>query len=231
VRPPFELPPRQPAALSAQSTFESVASDAVFDGHENMPAWMPSTQDTEYSTVYESQPVVLENQYQQLDDDDDSWPLDEKLPPGTVWPFVGDARDDSLTWSDVPSPGPDGDAPSELPMAETFMQSYPPPSNHVIPGTSGTNPDQSYEEEYLGLDESELEEMAVEQGLSTVSLVEVCHSSVVRVASLNIVLAQECLTKRQPAINDVVILIECWVPWSGWKIGQQCSGNQQESKN
>jgi hypothetical protein len=187
VQPTFVVQPRQLAALSAQSTFESVASEAVFDGCEDMPAWMPTTQDTEYSTVYDSQPVVLENQYQQLDDDDDSWPLDEKLPPGTVWPFVGDARDDSLTWSDVPSPGPDGDAPSEPPMVEAlaqpYTQPYLPPSNHVVLGANGTNPDQSYEEEYLGLDESELEEMAVEQGLSTVSLVEVRHGLVVRLAS------------------------------------------------
>jgi hypothetical protein len=44
--------------LTAHSTLESIESDAVFD-HDDVPAWMPSTQDTEYPT-YDSQSGLQE---------------------------------------------------------------------------------------------------------------------------------------------------------------------------
>ena len=171
--PPSSSQPRPPVALSAQSTIESIASNALFDGHEDVPAWMPTTQDTEYSVVYGSQPAPLESQYQHLNelDDDDSWPLDEKLSPGSMWTFGGANKDDSLTWSSVPSQKAETGPLEATQYTAAEMCTQPP--HQEIPGAFASNPDQSYEDEYLGLDESELEEMAIEAGLSTVSLVEV----------------------------------------------------------
>ena len=83
--------------LTAHSTLESVQSDAVFDG-DDIPAWIPSTQDTEYTT-YDSQPQPQSNQ---ILDEDDSWPMDEKLAAGVQWAF-GVSKEDSMTWSTLPS--------------------------------------------------------------------------------------------------------------------------------
>jgi len=82
--------------LTAQSTIESIQSDKVFD--DDVPAWMPSTQDTEYTSAYgsQSQPQT------QICDEDDSWPVDEKLAAGVQWTY-GASKEDSMTWSTLPS--------------------------------------------------------------------------------------------------------------------------------
>ena len=83
------LPPSLPKAtnivpLTAHSTLESIGSDIVFD-RDDIPAWMPSTQDTEYTT-YGSQSQPKNNEKL---DEDDSWPIDEKLAAGVQWTFGG----------------------------------------------------------------------------------------------------------------------------------------------
>jgi hypothetical protein len=84
--------------LSAQSTAESVASDRVFDD-DDVPAWVPETQDTEYTTGYDTQPAT---QDMNICDEDDSWPVDEKLAAGVQWTYDA-VKDDSMTWSTLPS--------------------------------------------------------------------------------------------------------------------------------
>ncbi|KZT70010.1 hypothetical protein DAEQUDRAFT_690017 [Daedalea quercina L-15889] len=85
--------------LSAQSSKASVFSDMIFDKEDSIPAWMPQTQDTEYST----QPA----QSQKFDDtdDDDSWHVDDKFAAHQMWTPFGftsaENRDD--TWSTLPS--------------------------------------------------------------------------------------------------------------------------------
>lgn len=88
-------------ALSAQSTLETVQSDDIFDDRGNTEAWVPSTQDTEYSSAFGTQPAVS-GQPGALDEDD-SWPIDEKLSHGGHWPFGGQSKEDSMTWSTLPS--------------------------------------------------------------------------------------------------------------------------------
>ncbi|KAJ7597027.1 hypothetical protein C8J56DRAFT_817242 [Mycena floridula] len=111
--PPFSMPasmsvglgPRLPSPrseskrgipLSSHSTLETVASASIFDSQEN-PAWLPSTQDTDYTSEIQSQ--------QPLDDADadDSW-VDDKLPEGVTGPWnFGFGGEDSLTWSSAPT--------------------------------------------------------------------------------------------------------------------------------
>ncbi|CDO71531.1 hypothetical protein BN946_scf184911.g1 [Trametes cinnabarina] len=109
--------------LSAQSSKGSVFSDIVFDtkNASPQPAWMPSTQDTSYSAGgSQSQhaskfgnPAEADND--DLDDDDDSWGVDEKFAAHQTWtpfgfstgdPGTGDEqimKDDTMTWTTYPS--------------------------------------------------------------------------------------------------------------------------------
>lgn len=83
--------------LTAQSTVESVRSEIVFDNDDG-PAWMPNTQDTEFTSIYGSQ----SQPHTQVCDEDDSWPVDEKLAAGVQWTY-GVSKEDSMTWSTLPS--------------------------------------------------------------------------------------------------------------------------------
>ncbi|KAG1757561.1 hypothetical protein EDB19DRAFT_1657966 [Suillus lakei] len=96
------LPPQ--AGGTQQSSQASTLSDAVFDRVEDIPAWMPSTQDTEYTDSSESQ--IHRAKFATLeDDDDDSWPLEEKLAASEQgWtPFNFNNKEDSMTWSTLPT--------------------------------------------------------------------------------------------------------------------------------
>ena len=165
------IPPSR--TLSAQTTLESVASEPVFDSNDDMPAWMPTTQDSEYSSVYDSQPHAMpDSQYHDknnLEDDDDSWPLDEK---GPIWTFP--TADDDDTWSDMNSVAPDVEPDVADANQDQAVEDYLPPSSQDIPGAFKSHPNKDYEDEYLGLDESDMEEMAIEAGTSAVKLVDVC---------------------------------------------------------
>ncbi|TFK30432.1 hypothetical protein FA15DRAFT_579640 [Coprinopsis marcescibilis] len=87
--------------LTTHSTMESVRSETVFDKHDDIPAWMPNTQDTEFTT-YGSQ--SQQEQTMNICDEDDSWPVDEKLAAGVQWTYGGGmSKDDSMTWSTLPS--------------------------------------------------------------------------------------------------------------------------------
>ena len=87
--------------LSAQSSKASVFSDSIFDTQDSIPAWMPRTQDTEYST----QPTSQSQQKFDDTDDDDSWHVDDKFAAHQMWTPFGftsaENRDD--TWSTLPS--------------------------------------------------------------------------------------------------------------------------------
>jgi hypothetical protein len=100
---PSSRPPPQ-ACGTQQSSQASTLSDAVFDQVEDIPAWMPSTQDTEYTEGAESQ--IHRAKFATLeDDDDDSWPLEEKLAASEQgWtPFNFNNKEDSMTWSTLPT--------------------------------------------------------------------------------------------------------------------------------
>ncbi|KAI9460593.1 hypothetical protein BJY52DRAFT_1168607 [Lactarius psammicola] len=93
------------ALLSGQSTQSSSFSDNVFESQNNIPAWVPDSQDTQV-TSQESLPVLEKREHPVDLDDDDSWRLDDKFAAtNQMWtPFAGiTAVEDSMTWSTVPS--------------------------------------------------------------------------------------------------------------------------------
>ncbi|KAF9015151.1 hypothetical protein BDQ17DRAFT_1294706 [Cyathus striatus] len=159
-----------PAPLTAHSTLESMKSDKIFDDDNDSSAWMPSTQDTEYSTAYDNQAQTSHNVFANEVDDDDSWPMDDKVAAGTHWAFgVPMNRDDSLTWSTLPSQGQPGDT-------ETLNKEYERSSSHFqgansreLGATHLENNGSGYDKE---LEEAELEEAILGADMSTVKFVE-----------------------------------------------------------
>ena len=93
------------ALFSGQSTQSSSFSDNVFDSQNNVPAWVPESQNTQ-ATSQESLPVLEKREDPADLDDDDSWRLEDKFAAtNQMWtPFAGvTAVEDSMTWSTVPS--------------------------------------------------------------------------------------------------------------------------------
>ena len=103
---PTKLSKSPPLALfSGQSTQSSSFADNVFDSQNNVPAWVPESQDTQV-TSQESLPVLEKREHPADLDDDDSWRLEDKFAAtNQMWtPFAGvTAVEDSMTWSTVPS--------------------------------------------------------------------------------------------------------------------------------
>ncbi|KII94385.1 hypothetical protein PLICRDRAFT_27217 [Plicaturopsis crispa FD-325 SS-3] len=140
-------------ALSAQSTFASVASDVIFDrddDDDDVPAWVPTTQDTEYSMQAQTQ-----ERMNNFEDDDDSWPLEQKiLGAPSTWT---DGKDDSITWSTAPTesqrvdPSPGDGADGMEVDAEDDDDDMP-----------GSEADRD-----IMLSESDLESLGIEAGKST----------------------------------------------------------------
>lgn len=95
----------QSAAPRTQPKVEPTQSDNLFGDRGNTEAWVPSTQETECSSMFGSQAAVYG--HQNALDDDDSWPLDTKASQGVHWPFSGFSKEDSMTWSTHPSPNHD----------------------------------------------------------------------------------------------------------------------------
>ncbi|THG97438.1 hypothetical protein EW145_g7613 [Phellinidium pouzarii] len=96
--------------LSAQSTFfiQSTYADTIFDNE--IPAWVPSTQDTDLNDSGPSQQEhvkglnrnVTELEPETDAEEDESWHLDDKF--GETWsPVVVGMKDDSMTWSTAPT--------------------------------------------------------------------------------------------------------------------------------
>lgn len=167
-------PPRNP--LSAQSTQSSLFSDNVFGSHNDAPAGVPRSQDTQI-TSQESQPVVEEGQPADIDDDD-SWRIDDKFAEtNQLWtPFVGVAAvEDSMTWSTNPSESQIGKmSPRQDPMEDTMDVAGRSHQSQVVADESDEDMDVD--------DDGEVENDVLEEGKPTVSLVvvsRVCFCSAV----------------------------------------------------
>lgn len=156
---------KPPAPLTAQSTMESIRSDIVFDkfGGET-PAWMPNTQDTDYTYDSRSQG----EQAMEICDEDDSWPVDEKLAAGVQWTFgnpVG--KEDSMTWSTLPSQSQRADTGPLAKSATKGSSQESQEESHGIPGAFDVEmpEDNDLEEDERG-DEDELEDIVLNGGKS-----------------------------------------------------------------
>ncbi|KAF4623749.1 hypothetical protein D9613_001797 [Agrocybe pediades] len=179
TKPPFSsvFKPKSPAPLTAHSTIESLKSDKVFD-NESGPSWMPETQDTEYTSGYDTEPQPLGTQ---ICDEDDSWPMDEKLAEGVQWTFGG-GKDDSMTWSTQFTHSHRADTGPIATMSPAREESphQSPSRGHPIPGAfdadleedDGLDHDAELEEVILGSSKaaSKIPQSAIPRSESQLSL-------------------------------------------------------------
>ena len=154
------------ASLTAHSTLESVQSDQLFE-HHDAPTWMHGTQDTEYTTGYETQ---SQPQNPQVCNEDDSWSVDEKLAAGVQWTFSG-SKEDSMTWSTLPSQSQRGDTGPVIksPVREIRDKRDSTSTSHQIPGAFDAKMLEEAEDEAALPHDAELEEIIL-GGNSEVSL-------------------------------------------------------------
>ncbi|KAG6911972.1 hypothetical protein DXG01_000220 [Tephrocybe rancida] len=161
--------------LSRQSTMESVQSARIFDDTD-APAWMPETQDTDYSSRFDSQ---SQNPYQDTIDEDDSWPIDEKLAPGVQWTFGANLKEDSMTWSTLPSQSQRGDTTTshsykEPNAPQASQDDDARPARKAVPGAFDVDMDDDFEVNNAQSDK-ELEDIVL-HNKPTTSLAEVQQS-------------------------------------------------------
>ncbi|KAK7064239.1 INCENP-ARK-bind domain-containing protein [Favolaschia claudopus] len=188
-----------PAPLSAQSTMESIRSDRLFDSQDSQddhPAWMPSTQDTEYTSGFGSQSQCSPDGGMAELEDDDSWPLAERV--GGGWFALNTVKEDtSMTWSSQPTEsqrldtGPisgddtTGFIPQDQPPLPALQSSNAPfdashsphrefTQHQPIPGSFHMDIDDDEYDDDLepASNHSVLGEMDIDPSKSTVSLVE-----------------------------------------------------------
>jgi hypothetical protein len=161
-------PPRGP--FLAQSTQSSSVPDNVFDTQDDVHAWMPRSQDTQI-TSQGSQPVdEVKDHPADIDDDDDSWPIDSKF--GATNAFAGIAAvEDSMTWSTAPSESQIG---SQSPRQDSTGDAV----DAAIPGQrSRIGSDESDEDMDVDKD---MKRDVLEEGIPTASLVTVSKGSLLR---------------------------------------------------
>lgn len=158
-------PPRGP--FSAQSTQSSSVSDSVFGTQDDVHAWMPRSQDTQI-TSQGSHPVdEVKKHPADIDDDDDSWPIDGKF--GATNAFAGIAAvEDSMTWSTAPSESQVG---SQSPRQDSTGDAV----DAAIPShRSQIGSDESDED--MDVDEDVMRDV-LDEGKPTASLVTVSKGS------------------------------------------------------
>jgi hypothetical protein len=158
VRLPSQSSQKSSSQLSAQSTAASLFSDVAFESQSDAPAWMPNTQDTEYSiAASETQPGQKISDL----DEDDSWPMvDEKLSAANPsWTPFGFAKEDSMTWSTLPTES-QRDTRSTQNTTSQSGGSTQDSSVKRVPGTFAMNPDEAKDDrprdDELDLRESDL---------------------------------------------------------------------------
>ncbi|KAG5639237.1 hypothetical protein H0H81_005311 [Sphagnurus paluster] len=81
--------------LAKESALDSIKSSCIDE--TDVLAWVPDPQDTQYSSGFEPHPD------QHALDEDDSWPTADKVAGGIPWTFGENAKEDSMTWSTLPS--------------------------------------------------------------------------------------------------------------------------------
>lgn len=206
ISPSLGSPPSNKAApLSAQSTMETIQSDDLFGDRGNTEAWVPSTQDTEYSSAFGSQQQTTLNHQNALDDDD-SWPIDEKLSQGVHWPFGGPSKEDSMTWSTFPSQSQKVDtATVSKGLKDHESERIQEATKRAVPDGFDEDMDIEQEDYNTGTEQinqdPELEELILSGAKSTVTSVGVRHSILLFRLYIHYVAA-----RRQPWPNLFCVL-------------------------
>ena len=145
----------------------------MFESQKDIPAWVPTTQDTDYTQESDfggkSQPNLNDL------DEDDSWPLSDKLAPATNFASI----EDSMTWSTIPTTSQRADTGPQTFSLSEFPDAPPPQPEPVHASHSYDMDVDDLKEQAMAVNSDEdedegLDEMAA-AGKSTVSLVEVGH--------------------------------------------------------
>jgi hypothetical protein len=198
-------------ALSAHSTAASLFSDSVFESQSDVPAWMPSTQDTDYSIAPSEVPPS-----QNLDEDD-SWPMvDEKLAAANPsWTPFGFTKEDSMTWSTLPTE-------SQRETRSTQNCTSPPGSRkdssakHVQGAL-----DMEVDNDDRDLGGSKLEDLGLEHDVSIVGFAKVGRSRCQVIYCFLIFSASSIGTGEEPEPNvhsiDFFVAVADWLGRSGHK--------------
>lgn len=183
-------PPRGP--FSAQSTQSSSFSDNVFETQGDVPVWMPRSQDTQV-TSQGSQPVdEVKDHPADIDDDDDSWPIDGKF--GATNAFAGIAAvEDSMTWSTAPSESQIGSQSPRQDSTGDAMDAAIPSHRSKI-GSDELDEDMDVDED--------MKRDVLDEGKPTMSLVTVSKGTLLRCyqRSINFLQADHAPTKSQHSI-------------------------------
>lgn len=165
-RPPSMQPvfTRPPVALSAQSSLASGFSDGVFSQKSDRA---PYSQDTVYSVELETQAVLPQ-------DDDDSWPVTDKAGNDDIaWTPFEYNKDESLTWSTLPTKSVRDNTARSVPGAfkSPSVEPHPLPSKELdVDMKALGRPDHSFEHTSPGSSDDDDDDIAAK---STINLVGV----------------------------------------------------------
>ena len=145
-------------------------SDTIFDREDDIPAWVPNTQDTDYS-IQPSQTKSHQEQLEELENEDPIWPIDDKFPPNNMWTPYGFASMGDDTGSTFST------TEDALPTTQSFREAlHRAAKEYDIPITE---PTQELDDGNVAMDveddgaDSELEDI-LRSGKATISLVPVC---------------------------------------------------------
>lgn len=174
----------KPAPVSSQPSQASIFSDAIFDKEDDIPAWVPSTQDTDYS-ILPSQAKSHQEQLDELEAQDPIWTLEDKFASNNGWtPYgfaSGDQDDTGSTFGGLTEEGmpTTQDFRNALQQAASEHAGMMVAHNHnvmeFVQGQSETEEgDVAMNVDTDGVD-SELEDI-LRAGKSTISLVSVCFA-------------------------------------------------------
>lgn len=165
VRLPLQSSQKSSSQLSAQSTAASLFSDVAFESQSDGSAWMPNTQDTEYSIAT---PETRSSQKIGDLDEDDSWPMaDEKAAAvNSLWTPFGFAKEDSMTWSTLPTESQRDTRSTQNTTSQSGGSMQDSSAKHV-PGTLAMNADEAKDD---GLRDDDLDLCESDLGLAAKSI-------------------------------------------------------------
>lgn len=172
----------KPIPVSSQPSQASVFSDAIFDKEDDIPAWVPSTQDTDFS-IQPSQSKSHQEQLDELENEDPIWPMEDKFASNNMWTPYGFAssgdRDDTGSTFDTAEDGIQTTQSFRDALQRAAMEQADTMDVHDVVESAQTQSENEDGDVAMNVDtdgvDSELEDI-LRTGQSTISLVPVCFS-------------------------------------------------------
>lgn len=152
------LPSASKSSLAPKSTSERASSDGIFSKEKSTPIWMSTAQ-------------LHSKSQNDVCDEDDSWPMDDKLEEGVQWVY-GNAKDDNTTWSSLPSQQNTGNLSQDMVESDLGRENQDPPTEAYARGNSPDVYDTDVDQPNATSD-SEVDEGPQTATMSAISPVEV----------------------------------------------------------